>query len=69
MVESAAASDDKRKRQLGLTAEGARLEQALRREQARLLEKVFKDAGEPAVRAWLAINQALGKARQAVGED
>ena len=32
MVESVAASDDKRKRQLGLTVEGTRLEQALRRE-------------------------------------
>ena len=38
-------------------------------EQSRLLAKVFKEAGEPAVQAWLAINQALGKARQAGGED
>lgn len=69
LVESVAATDDKRKRQLGLTAEGAKLEQALRREQSRLLERVFKEAGEPAVQAWLAVNQALGKARQAGGED
>ena len=69
MVESVAASDDKRKRQLGLTAEGTRLEQALRREQVRLLERVFNEAGEPAVQAWLAVNQALSKARQAGGED
>ncbi|WJN57213.1 Transcriptional regulator, MarR family [Pseudomonas sp. SO81] len=69
MVECVAASDDKRKRQLGLTVEGAKLEQALRHEQSRLLAKVFKEAGEPAVQAWLAINQALGKARQAGGED
>ena len=64
MVQSSAASDDKRKRQLGLTAEGARLEQALRREQSRLLAQVFQEAGEPAVQAWLAINQALGRTRQ-----
>jgi DNA-binding MarR family transcriptional regulator len=69
MVESVAASDDKRKRQLGLTAEGARLEQALRREQSRLLARVFREVGEPAVQAWLAINQALGRARLAGGED
>ncbi|MDX5373889.1 MAG: MarR family transcriptional regulator [Pseudomonadaceae bacterium] len=65
MVESVAASDDKRKRQLGLTAAGARLEQSLRREQARLLQRVFEDAGEAAVQAWLEVNQAL---RQAAGE-
>ena len=69
MVESVAASDDKRKRQLGLTAEGTRLEQALRREQVRLLERVFNEAGEPAVQAWLAVNQALSKARHTGGED
>ena len=69
MVKSVAASDDKRKRQLDLTAEGASLEQALRREQSRLLAKVFKEAGEPAVQAWLSVNLALSKAHQAGGED
>lgn len=68
LVESVAATDDKRKRALGLTAEGAKLEQALRREQTKLLERVFADAGEPAVGAWLAINQALGNARQVADE-
>ena len=65
MVQSTAASDDKRKRLLALTPEGARLEQALRREQSRLLTRVFREAGEPAVQAWLAVNQALGRTRHA----
>lgn len=69
MVESVAATDDKRKRQLGLTAEGARLEQALRRGQSRLLARAFKDAGEAAVHGWLAVNLALGNAQQSAAED
>lgn len=68
LVESVVAADDKRKRLLSFTAEGARLEQTLRREQVRLLERVFSEAGEPAVQAWLAVNQALSKARQGGGE-
>ncbi|MGL4316143.1 MAG: MarR family transcriptional regulator [Pseudomonas sp.] len=68
LAESVAATDDKRKRQLGLTSEGAKLELALRREQTKLLERVFAEAGEEAVGAWLTINQALGNARQAGGE-
>ncbi|WP_068827748.1 MarR family winged helix-turn-helix transcriptional regulator [Pseudomonas sp. BMS12] len=68
MVEGVAAAEDKRKRLLGLTAEGAKLELALRREQSKLLERVFQEAGEPAVQAWLAVNQALGKAHQSSNE-
>ncbi|MES2818954.1 MAG: MarR family transcriptional regulator [Pseudomonadota bacterium] len=64
LVQSVAAEDDKRKRLLGFTAEGAKLEQALRREQTRLLQRVFDEAGEAAVSGWLQINQALGKTRQ-----
>lgn len=64
LVESVAADDDKRKRLLGFTAEGAKLEQALRREQARLLQRAFSEAGEEAVRGWLQVNQALCSARQ-----
>lgn len=64
LVESVAAIDDKRKRQLGFTVEGAKLEQALRREQARLLQRAFGEAGEEAVRGWLEVNQALCTARQ-----
>jgi DNA-binding MarR family transcriptional regulator len=63
LVESAPAKDDKRKRLLGLTREGAKLEQALRREQAKLLQRIFSDAGEAAVNGWLAVNQALGASR------
>jgi hypothetical protein len=46
---------------LELTAEGERFEQALRREQVKLLERVFAEAGEDAVNGWLAVNLALGK--------
>ncbi|MBB2496235.1 MarR family transcriptional regulator [Aquipseudomonas ullengensis] len=70
LVESVAATDDKRKRALGLTSEGAKLEQLLRREQAKLLERVFNEADQSAVAGWLAINQALGNTRQAsLGEN
>lgn len=59
LVESRMAEDDKRKRMLRFTTEGAKLEQALRREQLRLLERAFKQAGEEAVAGWLEVNQAL----------
>nr|WP_279158448.1 MarR family transcriptional regulator [Pseudomonas corrugata] len=61
LVNSVASETDKRKRLLELTAEGARFEQALRREQVKLLERVFAEAGEAAVNGWLAVNLALGK--------
>ncbi|WP_313106635.1 MarR family winged helix-turn-helix transcriptional regulator [Stutzerimonas nitrititolerans] len=59
LVESLTAEDDKRKRMLRFTREGAKLEQALRREQIRLIEKTFNEVGEEAVSGWLAVNQAL----------
>ncbi|ROM62580.1 MarR family transcriptional regulator [Pseudomonas brassicacearum] len=61
LVNSVASQTDKRKRLLELTAEGERFEQALRREQVKLLERVFAEAGETAVSGWLAVNLALGK--------
>ncbi|MCL6703231.1 MarR family transcriptional regulator [Pseudomonas sp. T1.Ur] len=61
LVSSVASETDKRKRLLELTAEGQRFEQALRREQVKLLERVFAEAGEAAVDGWLAVNLALGK--------
>ncbi|MEQ7922374.1 MarR family transcriptional regulator [Xanthomonas sp. WHRI 1810A] len=51
---------DKRKRLLELTADGAAFEESLRREQVKLLQRVFADAGQQAVDGWLAVNQALG---------
>ena len=63
LVDSVASETDKRKRLLELTAEGARFEQSLRREQVKLLERVFAEAGETAVNGWLAVNLALGKAQ------
>jgi DNA-binding MarR family transcriptional regulator len=59
LVESRTAEDDKRKRMLRFTSDGAKLEQALRREQVRLLERAFDEAGEDAVSGWLSVNQAL----------
>ncbi|WP_222908484.1 MarR family winged helix-turn-helix transcriptional regulator [Pseudomonas sp. DNDY-54] len=59
LVESRTAEDDKRKRMLRFTPDGAKLEQALRREQVRLLERVFSRTGEQAVAGWLEVNQAL----------
>lgn len=52
---------DKRKRLLELTAEGKRLEQMLRKEQVKLLERAFDEAGESAVLGWPVVNQALGR--------
>jgi len=59
LVESLTAEDDKRKRMLRFTDEGAKLEQQLRREQVRLLEKVFSEIGAEAVENWLQVNHAL----------
>ncbi|MEZ1316337.1 MarR family transcriptional regulator [Pseudomonas fluorescens] len=61
LVNSIASETDKRKRLLELTVEGARFEQSLRREQVKLLERVFAEAGEVAVNGWLAVNLALGE--------
>ncbi|OOG88992.1 MarR family transcriptional regulator [Pseudomonas sp. A25(2017)] len=66
LVNSVASETDKRKRLLELSAEGERFEQALRREQVKLLERVFAEAGEAAVDGWLAVNLALGKGQVAV---
>ena len=41
----------------------AKLEQALRREQARLLQRVFAEVGEEAVQGWLRVNLALAAGR------
>lgn len=60
LVLSEAPDDDKRKRLLKLTAEGETFEESLRREQVKLLQRVFNDAGREAVNGWLAVNQALG---------
>ncbi|MBC3348026.1 MarR family transcriptional regulator [Pseudomonas sp. SWRI196] len=61
LVNSVASETDKRKRLLALTTEGERFEQALRREQVKLLERVFAEAGDTAVNGWLAVNLGLGK--------
>ncbi|RON06371.1 MarR family winged helix-turn-helix transcriptional regulator [Pseudomonas brassicacearum] len=63
LVDSVASETDKRKRLLQLTVDGARFEESLRREQVKLLERVFAEAGEAAVDGWLAVNKALGENR------
>jgi DNA-binding MarR family transcriptional regulator len=61
LVHSVTAEDDKRKRLLGMTREGVKLEQALRREQVKLLRRAFDETGEQAVNGWFAVNQALAR--------
>lgn len=63
LVVSVVPPSDKRKRLLELTADGVRFEASLRREQVKLLQRVFEHAGEEAVNGWLTINQALGQSR------
>ena len=63
LVRSVAPETDKRKRLLELTADGVTFEQNLRREQVKLLQRVFAQAGDDAVNGWLAINHALGQSR------
>lgn len=59
LIRSEACGNDKRKRLLELTSEGSKLEKALRREQDLLLQRAFQEAGEDAVKGWLAVNQAI----------
>ena len=66
LVDSVASETDKRKRLLELTDDGARFEQSLRREQVKLLERVFAEAGETAVNGWLAVNLALGNSQAVI---
>ncbi|BBP78484.1 MarR family transcriptional regulator [Pseudomonas gingeri NCPPB 3146 = LMG 5327] len=63
LVQSVASPTDKRKRLLCLTADGISLEESLRREQVKLLQKAFAQAGEAAVDGWMAVNRALGDSR------
>ncbi|WP_026145543.1 MarR family winged helix-turn-helix transcriptional regulator [Pseudomonas asplenii] len=65
LVQSVASPTDKRKRLLCLTTDGTGLEESLRREQVKLLQKAFAQAGEAAVDGWMAVNRALGESRQA----
>lgn len=64
LVLSVAPQEDKRKRLLELTPEGMKFEQALRREQVKLLQRVFAQAGQQAVDGWLAVNLALGQSQE-----
>lgn len=64
LVHSTAPDSDKRKRLLALTDDGVKFEQALRREQVRLLQRVFAEAGSDAVDGWLQVNEALGRTLQ-----
>lgn len=59
LIVAGTAAHDKRVKELRLTEEGRKLEEALHREQAKLLMQAFADAGEEATRGWLAVNQAM----------
>lgn len=60
LVETASAAHDKRVKEVRLSAEGKKLEETLHREQVRLLERAFAEAGEAAVAGWMAVNEKLG---------
>ena len=59
LIVAGTATHDKRVKELRLTEEGRKLEEALHREQAKLLMQAFAEAGEDATRGWLAVNQAM----------
>ncbi|MBI3145704.1 MAG: winged helix-turn-helix transcriptional regulator [Pseudogulbenkiania sp.] len=59
LVEARAAEHDKRVKELTLTAEGRKLEESLYREQAKLLQTAFADAGKHARQGWLDVNLRL----------
>jgi hypothetical protein len=59
LIASVAASHDKRVKQLSLTSEGRKLEEALHKEQARLLSQAFSRIGDTATRDWMAVNSQL----------
>jgi DNA-binding MarR family transcriptional regulator len=61
LIVTGTANHDKRIKSLNLSDEGAKLEETLYREQARLLERAFAQAGETAVSGWKAVNAALGE--------
>lgn len=61
LIAAGTAAHDKRVKELRLTEEGRKLEEALHREQAKLLMLAFAEAGEDATRGWLAVNQAMAK--------
>ncbi len=62
LVATEAADHDKRVKRLTLTPEGKKLEEALHREQARLLTQAFGEAGSSATEGWLAVNSILMRA-------
>ncbi|MEY1661777.1 MarR family winged helix-turn-helix transcriptional regulator [Isoalcanivorax beigongshangi] len=61
LVDSRTDADDKRKRLLVLTADGLKLEAALRKEQIRLLRQCFEQLDDSAVAGWLEVNLALAR--------
>ncbi|WP_434633849.1 MarR family winged helix-turn-helix transcriptional regulator [Chromobacterium sp. CV08] len=64
LVGSQAAPHDKRVKQLTLSEEGLKLEEALHREQQRLLQTAFGDCGGRATRDWFQINGKLSEHMQ-----
>jgi len=61
LIATSTANHDKRIKSLKLSDEGAKLEETLHREQARLLERAFAQAGDGAVAGWKTVNATLGE--------
>lgn len=61
LVQAGTAEHDKRVKELRLTEEGRKLEEALHREQARLLLQAFGEAGQQATEGWLKVNQVMAR--------
>lgn len=61
LIVTGTANHDKRVKSLNLSDEGAKLEETLYCEQARLLERAFAVAGDQAVAGWKTVNAALGE--------
>lgn len=61
LINASTADHDKRIKSLKLSEEGAKLEETLHREQARLLERAFAQTDKAAVAGWQAVNTALGE--------
>lgn len=59
LVSNAAAKDDRRRKELRLTASGRKLEQRLTGTQLALLRTVFDDTGQAAENAWREVMQRI----------
>jgi DNA-binding MarR family transcriptional regulator len=59
LISNAASKDNRRRKELRLTASGRKLEQRLTGTQMELLDQVFKDTGREAENGWRDVMQRL----------